>query len=232
MWGPIAAAALATAVASSSRSFTAAMLPVSRPRPVSVRGRSLVDVVGEIQEVDVPWRLPHPRQQDGGVAHLLLRVRVDMQQVVPKRKTLCRCRPWIEVVDLREPLVVERGEPRLHLVLVAAPVVDKRLRRRIVGEWQLLLPDLFGLPLQARSPALLDVEGVHERGAQVARRDAGGRQELRPRELRGALEHAVLHPVAETEERLEVLPAHGFERNPAMRRRTSSPRALPARTWT
>src|SRR5207237_6322398 len=106
MCGPIAAAASATAVASNSRSVTAAMLPVSRPRPVSVRGRSLVDVVGEIQKVDVPGRLPHPRQQNGRVAQLLLRVRVDVQQVVPKRKTLCRCRPRIEVVNLREPLVV------------------------------------------------------------------------------------------------------------------------------
>src|SRR5438034_10493911 len=116
MCGPIAAAASATADASSVLTVTAAMLPSHAGWRVSVRGRSLVDVVGEIQEVDVPWRLPHPRQQDGGVAHLLLRVRVDMQQVVPKRKTLCRCRPWIEVVDLREPLVVERGEPRPHLV--------------------------------------------------------------------------------------------------------------------
>src|SRR5207253_1198396 len=31
---------------------------------------------------------------------------------------------------------------------------------------------------------------------------------------------AVLHPIAEAEERLEVLPAHGFERNAAMRRAT------------
>src|SRR5438105_13981386 len=103
MCGPIAAAASLTAVASSSRSFTAAMLPVSRPRPVSVRGRSLVDVVGEIQEVDVPWRLPHPSQQDRGVAHLLLGVRVDMQQAVPNRKTLWRCRAGIAAGALRDP---------------------------------------------------------------------------------------------------------------------------------
>src|SRR2546430_13555835 len=100
MCGPIAAAASATADASSALTVTAAMLPSRAGWRVSVRGRSFVDVVGEIEEVDVPRRLPHPRQQDGGVAQLLLRVRMDVQQVVPKWKLLFRRPSRLEVVDL------------------------------------------------------------------------------------------------------------------------------------
>src|SRR3989442_15980664 len=58
---------------------------------------------------------------------------------------------------------------------------------------------------------------MDQRPAEIARRQPRRRLELGGGELRRAFEHAVLHPVAEAEERLEVLPAHGFEGN-AMRR--------------
>src|SRR5437867_2087891 len=219
MCGPIAAAASATAVASSSRTFTAAMLPSAARSCVSVRGRSLVQVVGEVEEVDVPRRLAHPRQQHRRVAELLLRVCVDVQQVVPEWKAFFRRRAGLEIVDLRERVVVECRKPGPHLPLVAAPVVDERGGRRVVGHPQLLLPHGLGLSLKSRAPTRLDVERVHERPPQVAGGYAGWGLELRPGELRRAIEHAVLHPVAEAEQRLEVLPAHGFERN-AMRRAT------------
>src|SRR5438552_1584896 len=153
MCGPIAAAASATADASSVFIATAVMLPVSLPRAVSVRGRSLVDVIGVVEEVDIPRRLPEPGQQHGRVAELLLGVRVDVQHVVPERKTLLRRRTRLEVVDLLQLLVVERREPRPHLPLVAAPMVDERGRPRIVGRGQLLLPFGLGLVLESRAAA-------------------------------------------------------------------------------
>src|SRR5438309_120980 len=122
MCGPIVAAASATADASSVLVVTAVMLPVALPRPVSVRGRSLVDVVGEVEEVDVARRLAHSGQQHRRVAQLLLRMRVDVQQVVPERKAFLRRRARLEVVDRRELLVVESREPGAHLLLVAANV--------------------------------------------------------------------------------------------------------------
>src|SRR6266550_1415841 len=145
MCGPIAAAASATEDASSVLTATAVMLPSPARSCVSVRGRSLVDVIGVVEEVDIPWRLPEPRQQHGGVAELLLGVRVDVEHVVPERKTLLRRRARLEVVDLLQRVVVERREPRAHFLLVAAPMVDEVGRSRIVGGRELLLP--FGLGL-------------------------------------------------------------------------------------
>src|SRR5438094_4000886 len=220
MCGPMAAAAAATADASGAFAVTTKMLPPGAHARVSFRTRSFaVEEIGVLEELDVPRRLPHPRQQNGGVAELLLRVRVDVEHVVPKRKSFGGS--GREIVDLREPIVVEGRKPCLHLILVATPVVDKRLRRGVIAERKLFLPDVLGLSLQTRPPALLDIERVHQRPAQIARGHAGWRQEFGPRELRRALEHAVLHPVAEAEERLEILPAHGVERNAvAMRRGT------------
>src|SRR5205814_1374185 len=97
MCGPIAAAASATENASSVLTATAVMLPSPTRSCVSVRGRSLVDVIGVVEEVDISWRLPEPRQQHGGVAELLLRVCVDVQHVIPERKALFRRRTWLAV---------------------------------------------------------------------------------------------------------------------------------------
>src|SRR5204862_6842315 len=112
MCGPIAAAASATEDASSVLTATAVMLPSSARSCVSVRGRSLVDVIGVVEEVDISWRLPEARQQHGRVAELLLGVRVDVQHVVPERKALLRRRARLEVVDRLQLLVVECREPR------------------------------------------------------------------------------------------------------------------------
>src|SRR2546427_2786430 len=223
MCGPMAAAAAATAETSAAFAVNTDMLPPGTHSRVSVRGRSLsVHEVGVGEELDVAGRLPHPRQQHGRVAELLLRVSVDVQDVIPKRVALLRRRHDLarpEIVDRREPLVVERREPGAHLVLVEAPAVHERFRGRVVAERQLPLPHFFGPSLESRAPAPLHVERVDQRPAEIARRQPRRRLELRCGQLRRAFEHAVLHPVAETEERLEILPAHGFERN-AMRRGT------------
>src|SRR2546428_8030488 len=134
MCGPMAAAAVATADASSAFAVNTEMLPSEANAGVSVRGRSFaVDEIGVLEELDVPRRLPHTRQQNRRVAELLLRVRMDVQHVVPERKALFRRRAGLEIVDLRELLVVQRCEPGAHLPLVALPVVDERLRRRVVA---------------------------------------------------------------------------------------------------
>src|SRR6267378_6762314 len=134
MCGPMAAAAVATADASSAFAVNTEMLPSEANAGVSVRGRSFaMQEIGVLEKLDVPRRLPHPRQQNGRVAELLLRMRMDVQQVVPERKPLLRRRPRLEVVNLSELLVVERREPGLHLLLVAAPVVDERSGRRVIG---------------------------------------------------------------------------------------------------
>src|SRR6266566_7241048 len=135
MCGPIAAAAAATADASGAFALTTTtkMLPPGAHARVSFRTRSFaVEKIGVLEELDVSRRLPQPRQQNGGVAELLLRVRVDVEHVVPKRKSLGGS--GLEIVDLREPIVVERREPGFHLVLVATPVIDKRPRRRVIAE--------------------------------------------------------------------------------------------------
>src|SRR5438132_5597251 len=154
MCGPMAAAAAATADASGAFAVTTKMLPPGAHARVSFRMRSFAgEEIGVLEELDVPRRLPHPRQQNGRVAELLLRVRMDVQQVVPERKPLLRRRAGLEVVDLRELLVVERREPGAHLLLVAAPVIDERGGRRVIGHPQLALPDRFRLSLKSRAPA-------------------------------------------------------------------------------
>src|SRR6202165_663220 len=107
MCGPIAAAASATADASSVLVVTSVMLPSTARSCVSVRGRSFVNVIGVVEEVDIPRGLPHPRQQHGRVAELLLRVRMDMQHVVPEREALFGRRARLEIVDLLQLFVVE-----------------------------------------------------------------------------------------------------------------------------
>src|SRR5438093_4120242 len=221
MCGPMASAAAETADASGAFAVTTKMLPPDPHPRVSNRARSFaMEEMGVLEERDVPRRLPHPGQQNGRVAELLLRVGMDVQHVVPERKPLLRRRPGLQIEDLLQRVVVERREPRAHLLFVAPPVIDERGRGRVVGGRELLLPHVFGLPLQSCAPARLHVERVHERPSQIARRHARGHLELGARELGRALEHAVLRPVAEVEERLEILPAHGFERSAAMRRRT------------
>src|SRR5205807_4707608 len=164
MCGPMAAAAAATADASGAFAVTTKMLPPGAHARVSFRTRSFAgEEIGVLEELDVPRRLPHPRQQDGGVAELLLRVRVNVQHVVPKRKSFGGS--GLEIVDLREPIVVERREPPAHLLLVAPPVVDERLRGGVVADRQLLLPHLFGLSLKSRAPAPFDVERVDQGSA-------------------------------------------------------------------
>ena len=62
-------------------------------------------------------------------------------------------------------------------------------------------------------------ERVHERAAKVARRERGRHREFCPGEPARAVEDPVLHPVAEVEERLEVLAAHRGEPTPSLRAR-------------
>src|SRR5438132_2407959 len=104
MCGAIAAAASVTAVASSTRVFTSVMLPEARPSSVSVRCLSPVggacpvaavvglvaamQIVGVVEELHVPRRVPHPCQQHRGVAELLGRVSLDVEHVVPERVAL------------------------------------------------------------------------------------------------------------------------------------------------
>src|SRR5439155_15508233 len=159
MCGPMAAAAAATADASGAFAVTTKMLPPGAHARVSFRTRSFaVKEIGVLEELDVSRRLPHPRQQNGGIAELLLRVRMDVEHVVPKRKSFGGS--GLEIVDLREAIVVEGREPCFHLVLVATPMIDKSPRRRVIAERKLFLPDVFGLPLESRAPAGLDVERV------------------------------------------------------------------------
>src|SRR2546428_907675 len=178
--------------------------------------------VGVIEELDVAGGLAHPREQHRGVAQLLLGVRVDVEDVIPKGVTLLRrgrgrARHQIELA--REQVVVERREPGAHLRFVTAPVIRERRDRRVVGHGEGFLPDRLGPTLQPRPPAQLDVERVHERAAKVARRERGRHRELCPGESARAVEDPVLHPVAEVEERLEVLAAHRGEPTPSLRAR-------------
>src|SRR5438477_11949271 len=108
MCGAIAAAASVTAVAWSSRVFTTVMLPAPRRCAVSVRCLSPVggavpvaavvglvaamQIVGVVEELHVPRRVPHPCQQHRGVAELLGGVRLDVEYVVPERVPLFRRR--------------------------------------------------------------------------------------------------------------------------------------------
>src|SRR5437763_13031360 len=120
MCGPMAAAAAATADASGAFAVTTKMLPPGAHARVSFRTRSFaMEEIGVLEELDVPRRLPHPRQQNGGVAELLLRVRVDVEHVVPKRQSFGGS--GLEIVDLREASVVGRREPGCPLVLVGPP---------------------------------------------------------------------------------------------------------------
>src|SRR5205814_9629854 len=98
MCGAIAAAASVTAAASSARVFTSVMLPEARPTPVSVRCLSPVSgacpvaavvglvapmqIVGIVEELHVPRRVPHPCQQHRGVAELRGGVRLDGERGV------------------------------------------------------------------------------------------------------------------------------------------------------
>src|SRR4029077_8435694 len=104
MCGSIAAAASATADASSVLVVTTAMLPSRSRSRVSVRGRSLVDVIGVVEEVDIPRRLPESSQKHGRVAQLLLGMRVNVEHVVPKGKPLRRGLARLQVEDLLELL--------------------------------------------------------------------------------------------------------------------------------
>src|SRR5438445_10016200 len=118
MCGPMASAAADTADASGALAVTTKMLPPGSHARVSFRTRSFaVEEIGVLEELDVSRRLPHPRQQNGSVAELLLRVRVDVEHVVPKRKSFGGS--GLEIGDLREPIGVERREPPAHLLLVA-----------------------------------------------------------------------------------------------------------------
>src|SRR3989440_6462226 len=148
MCGPMAAAAAATADASAAFAVNTGMLPPRTHSRVSVRGLSMHEVgVGE--ELDVAGRLAHPRQQHGRVAELLLRVGMDVQDVIPERVALLWRRDDLarpELVDGREPVVVERRQPGAHLLLVAAPAVHEGLRGRVVADRQLLLPPLRAFP--------------------------------------------------------------------------------------
>src|SRR5947199_316677 len=96
------------------------------------------------------------------------------------------------------------------VLTVTAAMLPSHAGWRVVGHPQLLLPHGLGLSLKSRAPARLDVERVHERPAEVASGDTRRRLELGAGELRRTFEDAILHPVGEAEQRLEVLPAHGF----------------------
>src|SRR5436190_5968499 len=189
MCGAIAAAASVTAVASSTRVFTSVMLPEARPSSVSVRclspvGRACpvaavvglvapMQIVGVVEELEIPRRLAHPCEQHRYVAELLRRMRLDVEHVVPERVPLLRrrhCGARRELEYRFEPLVVQGGEPCAHLCLVAAPMLHKRDARGKVLDREIPLPDLLGLALKPRAPAPLDIEGVHERAAKIARR--------------------------------------------------------------